>query len=125
MGWTEISGDYTVIRRHVSHVVEGLDDFERRVERPGGFMLPRGPHGGRIYHTVTGMARFTRNPPDAPDVPEGYLLLQTMRSHDQFNTTVYGLDDRSRGIRGGVRWRSSMRTIFQFAVSPTATGLTS
>jgi anaerobic selenocysteine-containing dehydrogenase len=41
------------------------------------------------------------NLPDAPAVPEGYLLLQTMRSHDQFNTTVYGLDDRYRGITGG------------------------
>lgn len=75
--------------------------LERRVVRPGGFMLPRGPHGGRIFRTATGKARFTRNAPEAPQVPDGYLLLQTMRSHNQFNTTMYGLDDRYRGIAGG------------------------
>ena len=50
-----------------------------------------------------GSARFTVNPPDTVEVPEGHLLLQTVRSHDQFNTTVYGLDDRYRGIKGGRR----------------------
>lgn len=117
MGWTEMSGDYGVIRRHISHVVEGFDDFERRVEEPGGFMLPRGPHGGRIFRTATGKARFTRNAPGAPEVPEGHLLLQTMRSHDQFNTTVYGLDDRYRGISGG------RQVVFVNADDLTARGL--
>jgi anaerobic selenocysteine-containing dehydrogenase len=46
---------------------------------------------------------ITINHPDAIDVPEGHLLLQTLRSHDQFNTTIYGLDDRYRGIKGGCR----------------------
>jgi anaerobic selenocysteine-containing dehydrogenase len=47
--------------------------------------------------------RFTVNEPDAVDVPDGHLLLTTVRSHDQFNTTVYGLDDKYRGISGGRR----------------------
>src|ERR1035437_7463339 len=101
MGWAEMASDYRVVRGHISHVVGGFDDFESRVAEPGGFMLPRGPYDGRVFRTATGKARFTVNLPDAPAVPEGYLLLQTMRSHDQFNTTVYGLDDRYRGITGG------------------------
>ena len=99
--WAAMADDYSIIRSHISRVVDGFEDFERRVARPGGFMLPRGPHGGRIFRTATGKARFTRNGPEAPQVPDGYLLLQTMRSHDQFNTTIYGLDDRYRGIAGG------------------------
>jgi anaerobic selenocysteine-containing dehydrogenase len=101
MGWSQMRADYGVIRQHIARVVEGFDDFAVRVAEPGGFMLPRGPYDGRVFHTSTGKARFTHNPPDAPQVPPGYLLLQTMRSHDQFNTTVYGLDDRYRGITGG------------------------
>jgi anaerobic selenocysteine-containing dehydrogenase len=66
-------------------------------------MLPRGPHDSRTFPTATGKARFTVNLPDAVHVPAGHLLLQTVRSHDQFNTTVYGLDDRYRGIKGGRR----------------------
>jgi len=65
--------------------------------------LPRGPHDSRTFDTATGKARFTVNEPDAITVPEGHLLLQTVRSHDQFNTTIYGLDDRYRGIHGGRR----------------------
>ena len=101
MGWSEMQADYRIIRQHISRVVEGFDDFAARVDQPGGFTLPRGPHDGRVFPTATGKARFTRNPPDAPNVAPGYLLLQTLRSHDQFNTTIYGLDDRYRGITGG------------------------
>jgi len=103
MGWTEMRDDYRVIRRHIAAVVEGFDDFETRVAHAGGFTLPRGPRDARVFATATGKARFSVNPPEAPDVAPGYLLLQTMRSHDQFNTTVYGLDDRYRGITGGRR----------------------
>ena len=66
-------------------------------------MLPRGPHDSRTFPTATGKALFTVNPPDSVEVPDGHLLLQTVRSHDQFNTTVYGLNDRYRGINGGRR----------------------
>jgi molybdopterin-dependent oxidoreductase alpha subunit len=101
IGWGAMSHDYRVIRRHIEHVVPGFENFEERVIEPGGFMLPRGPHDSRTFNTASGKARFTVNRPDVIDVPEGHLVLQTVRSHDQFNTTVYGLDDRYRGIRGG------------------------
>jgi anaerobic selenocysteine-containing dehydrogenase len=98
-----MSSDYRVIRRHIEKVVAGFEDFEERVSEAGGFMLPRGPHDSRTFKTATGKARFTRNELDAIEVPEGHLVLQTVRSHDQFNTTVYGFDDRYRGIKGGRR----------------------
>jgi molybdopterin-dependent oxidoreductase alpha subunit len=103
LGWREMGGDYRVIRKHIEHVVPGFHSYEERVGQPGGFMLPRGPHDSRTFPTATGKARFTVNPPTATEVPEGHLLLQTVRSHDQFNTTVYGMDDRYRGIKGGRR----------------------
>ena len=81
----------------------GFHAFEERVAIPGGFVLPSGPRDSRTFPTSTGKANFTVNPPDTVDVPPGHLLLQTVRSHDQFNTTVYGLDDRYRGIKGGRR----------------------
>jgi len=103
IGWAQMGADYSVIRKHIEHVVPGFHAFEERVAAPGGFTLPNGPRDSRTFLTATGLARFTVNPPSAVEVPEGHLLLQTVRSHDQFNTTVYGLDDRYRGIKGGRR----------------------
>jgi molybdopterin-dependent oxidoreductase alpha subunit len=103
LGWTAMGDDYRVIRRHIEHVVPGFHAFEERVAQPGGFVLPNGPRDSRTFPTATGKARLTVNPLTGVDVPAGHLLLQTVRSHDQFNTTVYGLDDRYRGIKGGRR----------------------
>lgn len=103
LGWSAMAHDYARIREHIARVVPGFEDFEQRVREPGGFTLPRGPRDSRTFNTATGKARFTVNTVDAVKVPEGHLLLQTLRSHDQFNTTVYGLDDRYRGIKGGRR----------------------
>ncbi|HEV7192900.1 MAG TPA: FdhF/YdeP family oxidoreductase [Jatrophihabitantaceae bacterium] len=103
VGWLEMGRDYARIRKHIENVVPGFESFEERIGHPGGFALPNGPRDRREFATETGTARFTVNPPDAVEVPAGHLLLQTVRSHDQFNTTVYGLDDRYRGIKGGRR----------------------
>jgi molybdopterin-dependent oxidoreductase alpha subunit len=103
IGWSAMRDEYALIRGHISRVIDGFADFEERVAQPGGFVLPRGPHDSRTFNTQTGKARFTVNEPDAVVVPDGHLVLQTLRSHDQFNTTVYGLDDRYRGIKGGRR----------------------
>ncbi|MEU8570084.1 FdhF/YdeP family oxidoreductase [Streptomyces pathocidini] len=101
--WEEFEKDYARIRDRVSRVVPGFEDFEARVRRPGGFTLPNAPRDDRRFPTATGRANFTAAPVEYPRVPEGRLLLQTLRSHDQYNTTIYGLDDRYRGIRNGRR----------------------
>jgi molybdopterin-dependent oxidoreductase alpha subunit len=103
IGWLGMGEDYSVIRGHIANVVPGFADFEDRVSAPGGFTLPRPPHDSRTFRTSNGKAHFTVNPVSAVSVPPGHLLLQTIRSHDQFNTTVYGLDDRYRGVHGGRR----------------------
>ncbi len=100
-GWQQMGEDYSVIRQHIGRVVPGCHDYEQRVIQPGGFTLPRPPRDSRTFPTSNGKAHFTVNPLSAAQVPDGHLLLQTVRSHDQFNTTVYGLDDRYRGIHGG------------------------
>ncbi|WP_405019196.1 FdhF/YdeP family oxidoreductase [Kitasatospora sp. NBC_00070] len=101
--WERFAEDYDSIRDRISRVVPGFDDFNAKVRRPGGFALPHGPRDSRTFPTATGRANFTVNPLTAPEVPAGRLLLQTLRSHDQYNTTIYGLDDRYRGITGGRR----------------------
>ncbi|MER5485213.1 FdhF/YdeP family oxidoreductase [Streptomyces sp. NPDC002812] len=101
--WEEFEGDYAAIRDRISRVVPGFEDFNARVARPGGFQLPHAPRDERRFPTKTGKANFTAAPVEYPHLPPGRLLLQTLRSHDQYNTTIYGLDDRYRGITGGRR----------------------
>jgi anaerobic selenocysteine-containing dehydrogenase len=99
--WAGLQADYRRIRTHIQHVVPGFDAYEEKLDMPGGFVLPHGPRDHRTFETDTGKAKFTVNELDYPRVPEGRLLLQTLRSHDQYNTTIYGKDDRYRGIHGG------------------------
>ncbi|MFD9380770.1 FdhF/YdeP family oxidoreductase [Streptomyces sp. NPDC059999] len=101
--WEEFERDYGTIRDRISRVVPGFEDFNARAARPGGFRLPHAPRDERRFPTKTGKANFTAAPVEYPRVPAGRLLLQTLRSHDQYNTTIYGLDDRYRGITGGRR----------------------
>jgi formate dehydrogenase major subunit len=99
--WDAMAEDYTVIRRHIGHVVPGCDAYDEKVKRPGGFVLPHAPRDTRTFETPSGRAEFGVSPLEVLEVPEGHLLLQTLRSHDQFNTTIYGHDDRYRGLAGG------------------------
>lgn len=101
--WREYAGDYRRIRAQIAAVVPGFADFETRVAAPGGFVLPHPPRDSRTFPTRSGRARFTVHELSTVAVPPGRLLLQTIRSHDQYNTTIYGLDDRYRGVRGGRR----------------------
>ncbi|MFD4702438.1 FdhF/YdeP family oxidoreductase [Streptomyces niveus] len=101
--WEEFEKDYASIRDRISRVVPGFEDFNERVAVPGGFQLPHAPRDERRFPTATGKANFTAAPVEYPELPAGRLLLQTLRSHDQYNTTIYGLDDRYRGIRNGRR----------------------
>ncbi|WP_435243793.1 FdhF/YdeP family oxidoreductase [Streptomyces cucumeris] len=101
--WEEFEKDYASIRDRIAAVIPGFEDFNARVSDPSGFALPHGPRDDRTFPTATGKANFTAAPVEYPELPEGRLLLQTLRSHDQYNTTIYGLDDRYRGIKGGRR----------------------
>ncbi len=101
--WAAMRDDYTEIRRRIARVVPGCEAYDEKVDRPGGFVLPHPPRDSRTFPTKVDKAVFTISPTDVLEVPEGRLLLQTLRSHDQFNTTIYGLDDRYRGVSGGRR----------------------
>ena len=101
--WAEFADDYDRIRDSIARVIPGFDDFNTRVRQPDGFILPHPPRDERRFATATGKANFVVNDLDWVPVPAGRLILQTMRSHDQYNTTIYGLDDRYRGVKGGRR----------------------
>lgn len=101
--WAEFEADYDTIRDRIARVIPGFGDFNARVRAPGGFALPNAPRDERRFPTATGKANFTVNALEVLRVPAGRLLLQTVRSHDQYNTTIYGMDDRYRGVRGGRR----------------------
>ncbi|MDR6687583.1 formate dehydrogenase major subunit [Arthrobacter sp. 1088] len=99
--WADLRRNYDTIRDHISHVVPGFDDFNTRIRERDGFVLPHGPRDSRTFPTATGKAMFSVNDLETIEVPPGRLLLQTVRSHDQFNTTTYSMNDRYRGIMKG------------------------
>jgi anaerobic selenocysteine-containing dehydrogenase len=102
--WRTFETDYDLIRDRISRVVPGCADYNRRVREPDGFVLPHAPRDSREFTgTANGKGNFTVSPLEYPRAPEGRLLLQTMRSHDQYNTTIYGLSDRYRGIENARR----------------------
>src|SRR5712691_10060084 len=100
--WDDLIANYDRIRDHIERVVPGFENYNERVRRPGGFYLPN-PIRRREFKTPDGRAHFTVHELARVDLEPGQFLMMTMRSHDQFNTTIYGLDDRYRGIRNGRR----------------------
>jgi molybdopterin-dependent oxidoreductase alpha subunit len=100
--WITLAANYDGIRQHIEHVVPGFVQYNRRVREPGGFYLPNPARDG-IFQTPSRRAHFTVCPIPSHDTKDGKLLLTTIRSHDQFNTTIYGESDRYRGISGGRR----------------------
>ena len=100
--WEELVDNYDRIRERIERVIPGFERYNARVREPGGFMLPNPVREGR-FETDTGRAKFTVHPIPSHELAEGELLMMTIRSHDQYNTTVYGLDDRYRGISNGRR----------------------
>jgi len=101
--WETFASDYDTIRDAIAAVVPGCTDYNNRVRQPDGFQLPHPPRDSREFPTITGKANFAVNELNWVPVPAGRLVLQTLRSHDQYNTTIYGLDDRYRGVKGGRR----------------------
>ena len=99
INWAGFEENYDTIRDHIEHVIKGFDNFNERLHRDNGFILPNGPRDSRTFNTPTGKAMITVNELEYIECPPGRLLLQSMRAHDQFNTTIYSLDDRYRGIK--------------------------
>lgn len=97
--WQDLITDYGRIRDRIAEVVPGFEDFNRRLADPGGFYLGNSA-GRREWKNETGKARFACAPLEPIRLRDGELRLMTVRSHDQYNTTLYGLDDRYRGVTG-------------------------
>jgi molybdopterin-dependent oxidoreductase alpha subunit len=114
--WDDLVADYDRIRDLVEKVVPGFADFNQRVRAPHGFRLPNAA-SERDFAAVGGKASFTVSTPPDLALPPGRLRLMTLRSHDQYNTTIYGLDDRYRGVRG------ERRVVFMNAADMAALGL--
>ncbi|MGL4340564.1 MAG: FdhF/YdeP family oxidoreductase [Rhodoglobus sp.] len=99
--WAGFESNYDTIREHISKVVPGFESFNDDIRRKTGFVLPNAPRDHRRFDTATGKAMMTVNQLEHLECPPGRLILQSLRSHDQFNTTIYSLSDRYRGIKNG------------------------
>ncbi|HKN78472.1 MAG TPA: molybdopterin dinucleotide binding domain-containing protein, partial [Lysobacter sp.] len=98
--WLALVEDYDRIRDRIARVVTGFEEFNQRVRTAGGFHLHH-PNRERAFPTSDGAAQFFVHPLAAATGMDAALLtLMTVRSHDQYNTTVYGFDDRYRGVHG-------------------------
>ncbi len=102
VSWCWLVEDYDRVRDLIAQTIPGFEDFNSRVREPGGFHLYNSARD-RKFNTDGGKARFTINATPDLSLPEGAYRMMTVRTHDQYNTTVYGNDDRYRGIRGGRR----------------------
>jgi anaerobic selenocysteine-containing dehydrogenase len=103
--WLQLSNDYDLIRDHIAAVIPGFEDYNTRLRKPRGFYLKNAARE-REWNTSSGKAEFyTGALPEQTEFQRardsrGLFVLQTFRSHDQYNTTVYGMDDRYRGVYG-------------------------
>jgi molybdopterin-dependent oxidoreductase alpha subunit len=116
VAWRDLAADYDQIRDKIARVIEGCADYNARVRTPDGFQLPNTARDG-TFAKVGGRARFTVSTLPDLRLPPGRLRMMTIRSHDQYNTTIYGLDDRYRGIRG------ERRVVFMNAADMVERGL--
>jgi molybdopterin-dependent oxidoreductase alpha subunit len=97
VAWRELAEDYDRIRELIEKVIAGFDGYNARVRQPGGFYLPNPARDGR-FATESGRARFTVHALPEHRLGPGQLLMMTVRTHDQYNTTIYGMEDRYRGL---------------------------
>ena len=115
--WNAMVSDYDNIRDRIEKVIPGFDNFNERVRVPGGFYLPNLPRDKREWATESKKANFTCHEIPRTRLEKGQLVMMSVRSHDQFNTTIYGLDDRYRGIH------NERRVIFMNRADIAALGL--
>jgi molybdopterin-dependent oxidoreductase alpha subunit len=95
--WNKYENNYDHIRNDIERVIKGFDNYNERVRKKGGFYLPNGART-REFQTKDKRAHFSITDLFVPVINDDELLMMTIRSHDQFNTTIYGLDDRYRGV---------------------------
>ena len=100
--WQELAGNYDHIRDHIEHVIPGFESFNQRI-RHDIFYLPNDARDKRKFNNGIGKAKFVVSPITRHDLAPGHFMLMTIRTHDQFNTTIYGLSDRYRGVYHGRR----------------------
>jgi anaerobic selenocysteine-containing dehydrogenase len=113
--WDGLAANYDRIRDHIANVLPEFEAFNERVRTPNGFLLPNA--GRDRTFRDSGRARFSISTPPDLALPPGRLRMMTIRSHDQYNTTIYGLDDRYRGVRG------ERRVVFMNATDMVERGL--
>ena len=102
VSWLDLVEDYDRIRELIARVIPGCEEMNRRARQKGGFYLPNAVRDDN-YKTKTGKANFVISAVEPMSLAPGQFLMTTLRSHDQYNTTIYGLDDRYRGIFHGRR----------------------
>ena len=100
--WEGLVADYNRIRDHIANVIPGFEQFNARIEKDI-FYLPNAARDERKFNTDIGKAKFSVHPIPRNELAPGRYIMMTIRSHDQFNTHLYGLDDRYRGIYNGRR----------------------
>ncbi len=103
VNWLKLSKNYDLIRDHISHVIPGFENFNEKLKNPSGFYLPNLVRDSKSFATSNKKAQFSIHQIKEVKLKSDELILMTLRSHDQFNTTIYGLDDRYRGIKAGRR----------------------
>ncbi|PDH25119.1 MAG: hypothetical protein CND84_02445 [Marine Group II euryarchaeote MED-G35] len=101
--WTSLTSDYDRIRDCIERTIPGFDSFNERCRVDGGFYLPNPPRDSRVFRTETGLANIITHKLQPIVIGENEFLMMTIRSHDQYNTTIYSTNDRYRGISRGRR----------------------
>ena len=100
LNWTELASDYDKIRDLMETCLDGFEGYNERVRAPAGFALPNPPRDRQAFDTPNGRAQFMAHALPNVTVDADEFVLMTVRSHDQYNTTIYGLNDRYRGVHG-------------------------
>jgi len=103
LDWHALRNNYDLIRDYIAKTIPGCDNYNEKVRHPGGFYLPNAPRRGNFENTSTGKANFSTHPLTEIKLAKNQFLMMTVRTHDQFNTTIYGLNDTYRGISGNRR----------------------
>lgn len=96
--WISLTSNYDLIRDKIEATIPGFENYNKRVRIKGGFYLPNNARDNNFEPTKTGKANFSINKPSEIALEKDQFIMMTIRTHDQFNTTIYGLNDRYRGV---------------------------